>query len=153
VHVHYRYEGFNLYKGILCYVVVSIYRGTLMLGGVDGGGLDVEGGFYIQKTSYLNVVKTRRWSTQNRPPPNRAGIPGTSPCIGCYNHYVFIKGDFPMDGYYTTGKAAKLLGVSKRTLSDWAKRRKVPYSRQTPGGYYLFSYADIARIREILKPD
>ena len=53
--------------------------------------------------------------------------------------------------YFKIGEAAKLLGLSAETLRRWERAGRIVFSR-TPGGKRLFSEADIASIRGILKP-
>lgn len=50
--------------------------------------------------------------------------------------------------YVTTGQAARLLGVSIRSLQQWAKDGQIEPDYVTPGGHMRW---DVDRLREELR--
>jgi excisionase family DNA binding protein len=50
-------------------------------------------------------------------------------------------------GTFTTGQAAKILGVSLRTVQLWVADGKL-HSRQTPGGHRRISHAALSALAE-----
>lgn len=51
-------------------------------------------------------------------------------------------------GYVTTGQAARELGVSARSLQQWAKDGRIVPDHVTPGGHMRW---DVARIRKEMR--
>lgn len=49
------------------------------------------------------------------------------------------------DGYLSTGQAARLLGVSAKTITRWADVGAVPYDI-TPGGHRRMRRVDVERL-------
>jgi excisionase family DNA binding protein len=47
----------------------------------------------------------------------------------------------------TTGKAARLAGVSRETIQNYIQDKKLPVESRTPGGHYRL---DEAKVRAIL---
>ncbi len=58
--------------------------------------------------------------------------------------------DIGVEGYYTSGQAAELLGVSVRTLRRWDKEGKLRV-KYTPAGHRRFSEAEIERLRVFVR--
>ena len=50
--------------------------------------------------------------------------------------------------YKTTGEVAKLIGVSKRTLQNWLKLKKIETPEKAPNGYYQWSPAEVRSAQE-----
>jgi excisionase family DNA binding protein len=48
------------------------------------------------------------------------------------------------DGWYTTGDIARLVGVTDRTVANWARAGALPHSL-TPGGHRRFLKIDVER--------
>jgi DNA-binding transcriptional MerR regulator len=53
-----------------------------------------------------------------------------------------------MQNYLTTGEAAKVIGISKRTLQNWLKLNKIAAPSKAANGYYLWSCADVRKAQE-----
>lgn len=54
----------------------------------------------------------------------------------------------------TTARAARILGVSKRTLHNWIKAGKVPPPESNPeNGYLQWTMSDVAVIRNVLREE
>jgi predicted site-specific integrase-resolvase len=53
--------------------------------------------------------------------------------------------------FLTTARAARILGVSKRTLHNWIKAGKVPPPEINPeNGYLQWTMSDVAVVRNVL---
>jgi DNA-binding transcriptional MerR regulator len=53
--------------------------------------------------------------------------------------------------FLTTARAARILGVSKRTLHNWIKAGKVPPPEVNPeNGYLQWTMSDVAVVRNVL---
>ena len=53
--------------------------------------------------------------------------------------------------FLTTARAARILGVSKRTLHNWIKAGKVPPPEVNPeNGYLQWTMSDVAVVRNAL---
>jgi excisionase family DNA binding protein len=50
-----------------------------------------------------------------------------------------------LERHYSVGKAAQILGVSKRTLYNWIRQRKIEYVR-LPNGHYRIPESAILKI-------
>ena len=50
--------------------------------------------------------------------------------------------------YLTTGEVARLIGVSKRTLQNWLRLKKIVAPQKAPNGYYRWSPAEIRSAQE-----
>jgi len=48
----------------------------------------------------------------------------------------------------TTGEAASLISVTKRTLQNWLRHRKIEPPQKGKNGYYIWTPDDIKRARE-----
>lgn len=56
--------------------------------------------------------------------------------------------------YLTTHRAARILGVSKRTLHFWIQAGKVPAPPADPeNGYLRWTMADIEAVRTVLREE
>lgn len=53
------------------------------------------------------------------------------------------------DAMYRPGQAAEQLHISRRTLSDWARRGLLPFF-ETPGGHRRFPMDAVAALRQHL---
>jgi excisionase family DNA binding protein len=50
-----------------------------------------------------------------------------------------------LENHYSTGKAAKILGVSKKTLYGWIKQDKIKCAR-LPNGHYRIPEIEILKM-------
>lgn len=49
---------------------------------------------------------------------------------------------------FSTRHVAKMLGVSPKTIQNYLRDGKIPYSFRLPGGEHRFSEADLQAIRD-----
>jgi len=50
-----------------------------------------------------------------------------------------------LEKHYSIGKATEILGISKRTLYNWIRQRKIEYVR-LPNGHYRIPEKEILKI-------
>jgi DNA-binding transcriptional MerR regulator len=56
--------------------------------------------------------------------------------------------------FYTSGKVARILGITKRTLLNWIASEKIPAPPANPqNGYLQWTVADVETIRAILREE
>lgn len=49
--------------------------------------------------------------------------------------------------FYTTGKAAEYLGVTRQTVINWSKTAKFKETYRTPGGHRLYTQEQLDQLR------
>ena len=49
--------------------------------------------------------------------------------------------------FYTTGKAAEYLGVTRQTVINWSKTAKFKENYRTPGGHRLYTQEQLDQLR------
>jgi DNA-binding transcriptional MerR regulator len=56
-----------------------------------------------------------------------------------------------MPDYLTSGRVARILGITKRTLHNWIKAGKIPAPDANPdNGYLQWTMADVEVVRNVL---
>ena len=56
-----------------------------------------------------------------------------------------------MSTVFNSGRAARILGISKRTLHNWIKAGKIPPPEINPmNGYLQWTMSDVAVVRNVL---
>jgi DNA-binding transcriptional MerR regulator len=56
--------------------------------------------------------------------------------------------------YITSARAARILGITKRTLHNWVKAGRIPPPEVNPdNGYLQWTMADVETVRNVLTED
>ena len=56
--------------------------------------------------------------------------------------------------YITSGRVARILGITKRTLHNWVKAGRIPGPEVNPdNGYLQWTLADVDTVRHVLTED
>jgi len=56
-----------------------------------------------------------------------------------------------MQKYLTSARAARILGITKRTLHNWIKAGKIPAPEANPAnGYLQWTMSDVEVVRRVL---
>jgi DNA-binding transcriptional MerR regulator len=50
--------------------------------------------------------------------------------------------------HFSTGEVAKLLGISKRTIQNWIRTKKIPHPTRADNGYFMWTSTDIRNAQE-----
>lgn len=53
--------------------------------------------------------------------------------------------------YLKSSEVARILGISRRTLTLWIKQGRIPEPQKSRAGYFLWTEADLLHIRGIAK--